>query len=89
MQGFIESLLNTVKSFIDSVISKKDRSYFDLAEGESSVSVRNPIRDFLSEKVRIKFNLQISRGMLILLISGIVLLLIFVIRGILKNSRSE
>ena len=87
MRKCFEKILDVTAEFIKSLISRKNRSYYELSENSEETPRNNPIRAFLSEKVRIKMDVEISRGVLILIISAIVLLLILIIKGLVKGSK--
>jgi len=85
MRKIFENVLDVISAYIKSLIAQKDRSYYELSD--SSEEKKNPIKSFLSEKVRIKMDVEISRGVLILIAAAFVLLLIFIIKGLLKSSK--
>ncbi len=85
MRKIFENVLDVISAYIKSLIAQKDRSYYELSD--SSEEKKNPIKSFLSEKVRIKMDVEISRGVLILIVAAFILLLIFIIKGLLKSSK--
>lgn len=85
MRKIFENVLDVISAYIKSLIAQKDRSYYELSD--SSEEKKNPIKSFLSEKVRIKMDVEISRGVLILIAAAFILLLIFIIKGLLKSSK--
>lgn len=85
MRKIFENVLDVISVYIKSLIAQKDRSYYELSD--SSEEKKNPIKSFLSEKVRIKMDVEISRGVLILIAAAFILLLIFIIKGLLKSSK--
>lgn len=87
MRIYVEKILDIIAEYIKSVISNKYRSYYELSEKSEKQNKKNPISTFLSEKVRIKMDVEISRGVLILILTAIVVLFIFIIRGIIKSKK--
>ena len=85
MRKIFENVLDVISAYIKSLIAQKDRSYYELSD--SSEEKKNPIKSFLSEKIRIKMDVEISRGVLILIAVAFILLLIFIIKGLLKSSK--
>ena len=85
MRKIFENVLDVISAYIKSLIARKDRSYYELSD--SSEEKKNPIKSFLSEKIRIKMDVEISRGVLILIAAAFILLLIFIIKGLLKSSK--
>ena len=85
MRKIFENVLDVISVYIKSLIAQKDRSYYELSD--SSEEKKNPIKSFLSEKIRIKMDVEISRGVLILIAAAFILLLIFIIKGLLKSSK--
>ena len=85
MRKIFENVLDVISAYIKSLIAQKDRSYYELSD--SSEEKKNPITSFLSEKIRIKMDVEISRGVLILIAAAFILLLIFIIKGLLKSSK--
>ena len=85
MRKIFENVLDVISVYIKSLIAQKDRSYYELSD--SSEEKKNPIKSFLSEKVRIKMDVEISRGVLILIAAAFILLFIFIIKGLLKSSK--
>ncbi|MBO5037583.1 MAG: hypothetical protein J6B51_00345 [Clostridia bacterium] len=85
MRKIFENVLDVISAYIKSLIAQKDRSYYELSD--SSEEKKNPIKSFLSEKIRIKMDVEISRGVLILIAAAFILLLIFIIKGLLKSSK--
>lgn len=87
MRKSFETILDIISEYIKSMIAKKNRSYYELSEENEKTEVKNPIKAFFSEKVKIKMDVEISRGVLILILTAIVVLLVFIIRGIIKSSK--
>ena len=85
MRKIFENVLDVISAYIKSLIAQKDRSYYELSD--SSEEKKNPIKSFLYEKIRIKMDVEISRGVLILIAAAFILLLIFIIKGLLKSSK--
>ena len=87
MRIYVEKILDIIAEYIKSVISNKYRSYYELSEKSEKQNKKNPISAFLSEKARIKMDVEISRGVMILILTAIVVLFIFIIRGIIKSKK--
>ena len=87
MRKCLENVLDIISEYIKMIIAKKSRSYYELSEEKEKTEVKNPIKAFFSEKVKIKMDVEISRGVLILILTAIVILFIFIIKGIIKSTK--
>lgn len=87
MRKCFEKFLDIAAEYIKSLIARKNKSYYELSEKSEKTKTQNPIIAFFTEKVRIKMDVEISRGVLILILTAIAVIFIFIIRGLVKSSK--
>jgi hypothetical protein len=84
MNGFFSAAYDTAKSFFKTILSQR-RGYYDISSDERAVKQKSPLSDFLSEKIPIRFDVNIKRGVLALISALLIFILSMIIASTIKK----
>lgn len=87
MNNLLSVLYDTIGNITDSVFSKIRGGYLDVSDNKNTAERTRSLSDFLSEKISIKFDVDIKKGAVFLFAIILLLILSFIIAGTFKKTK--